>query len=434
MQGELMSNQNDSNNGKTRERNRTHLLTMFIVLSFLTMSILLMLVGVIQSRIMRDLAIENARTDSTIATSVVKILQTGKLIKRENGVEKLELAPSDFSHFDKQTRQILNVFNVVTLRFFDDSSRIIYSTEWNTIGDIEEDNEHLLRALNGEVFSMVKKQDIYARYSNEVVGVMDVMDTYVPVFGSEKQIIGSCEINLDISPYVADSRAWLFRSLADIGIIMLIMFSLLVGLMWKAARIIASHTMEIEDANNELRKVNDSLGRLATTDELTGLMNRRAAMQRLEEVWAQSDRNQTPLCCILIDVDHFKRINDEFGHAVGDEVLRRMATNMDRNTRAGETLCRLGGEEFLIICPLTTIDEAVVGAERIRHAVEGEFSDSSGRGTTISIGVAQKLSHMNRSDDLLIIADDMLYKAKRRGRNRVCSTDPPRLVESKKTG
>lgn len=434
MQGELMSNQNDSNNGKIRERSRTHLLTMFVVLSFLTILILLMLVGVIQSRIMRDLAIENARTDSTIATSVVKILQTGKLIKRENGVEKLELDPSDFSHFDKQTRQILNVFNVVKLRFFDDSSRIIYSTEWNTIGDIEEDNEHLLRALQGEVFSMVKKQDIYARYSNEVMGVMDVMDTYVPVFGSEKQIIGSCEINLDISPYVTDSRAWLFRSLADIGIIMLIMFSLLAGLMWKAARIIASHTMEIETANNELRKVNDSLGRLATTDELTGLMNRRAAMQRLEEVWAQSDRNHTPLCCILIDVDHFKRINDEFGHAVGDEVLRRMATNMDRNTRAGETLCRLGGEEFLIICPLTTIDEAVVGAERIRHAVEGEFSDSSGRGTTISIGVAQKLPHMNRSDDLLIIADDMLYKAKRRGRNRVCSTDPPRLIESKKTG
>ena len=86
------------------------------------------------------------------------------------------------------------------------------------------------------------------------------------------------------------------------------------------------------------------------------------------------------------------------------------------------------------MCPLTTIDEAVVGAERIRKGVEKEFSDSSGRGSTISIGVAQKLPYMTRSDDLLVIADDMLYKAKRQGRNRMCSTDPPRLVESKKTG
>lgn len=429
-----MSSRYDNHDDTTSVRKRTHLLTLFVVLSFITMSILLVLVGVVQNRIMRGLAIENARTDSTIATSVVKILQAGKLIKRVNGVERLELAAADFSQFDRQTRQILNVFNVVTLKFFDDSSRIIYSTDWNTIGDIEEDNEHLLRALNGEVYSIVKKQEIPARYSNEVASVLDVMDTYVPVFGSEKQIIGSCEINLDISPYIADSRAWLFRSLTDIGAIMLIMFGLLSGLMWKAARTIASHTIEIESANNELRKVNNSLSRLATTDELTGLMNRRAAMQRLEEAWAQSDRNQTPLCCILIDVDHFKRINDEFGHAVGDEVLRRMAINMDRNTRAGETLCRLGGEEFLIICPLSTIDEAVVGAERIRQGVEAEFSDSSGRGSTISIGVAQKVPYMSRSDDLLIIADDMLYKAKRRGRNRMCSTDTPRLVESKKTG
>ena len=429
-----MSSRGNNIDDTTSGRKRTSLLMLFVILSFFTMLLLLVFVGVIQNRIMRGLAIENARTDSTIATSVVKILQSGKLIKRVDGVEKLELAAADLSQFDRQTWQILNVFNVVTIKFFDDSAQTVYSTDWNEIGEIEEGNERLLRALNGEVLSIVKKQETYARYSSEVASVLDVMETYVPVFGSKKQIIGSCEINLDISPYIADSRAWLFRSLTDIGVIMLIMFGLLSGLMWKASRTIASHTVEIESANNELRKANNSLGRLATTDELTGLMNRRAAMQRLEEAWAQSDRNQTPLCCILIDVDHFKRINDEFGHAVGDEVLRRMATNMDRSTRAGETLCRLGGEEFLIMCPLTTIDEAVVGAERIRKGVEKEFSDSSGRGSTISIGVAQKLPYMTRSDDLLVIADDMLYKAKRQGRNRMCSTDPPRLVESKKTG
>ena len=157
-----MSSRYDNHDDTTSVRKRTNLLTLFVVLSFITMSILLVLVGVVQNRIMRGLAIENARTDSTIATSVVKILQAGKLIKRVNGVEKLELAAADFSQFDRQTRQILNVFNMVTLKFFDDSSRIIYSTDWNTIGDIEEDNEHLLRALNGEVYSIVKKQEIPA--------------------------------------------------------------------------------------------------------------------------------------------------------------------------------------------------------------------------------------------------------------------------------
>ncbi len=130
---------------------------------------------------------------------------------------------------------------------------------------------------------------------------------------------------------------------------------------------------------------------------------------------------------ICIDIDHFKRCNDTYGHDVGDMVLRHTARILSKQVRAGETVCRLGGEEFLILLPSAQAEMATVAAERIRAAIEtnrvkcGDLELS----VTISIGVAERTGATPSPEDLLKLADQALYEAKRTGRNRVCLAGAP---------
>ena len=126
---------------------------------------------------------------------------------------------------------------------------------------------------------------------------------------------------------------------------------------------------EIEIAYRKLAAANERLDRMASTDELTGLFNRREAMVRLGDCWASAERHGDPLACIVLDIDHFKNVNDTYGHAAGDIVLRETAGVLRASARREEAVCRLGGEEFLIICPRSTEAMAAVAAQRLRQAV-----------------------------------------------------------------
>jgi diguanylate cyclase (GGDEF)-like protein len=136
----------------------------------------------------------------------------------------------------------------------------------------------------------------------------------------------------------------------------------------------------------------------------------------------------------MIDIDHFKRVNDRYGHDAGDEVLRKTAGLLRDETRQSDVLCRLGGEEFLCIHVATELVSAANSAERLRAAVEdhvievGEFNQN----VTISLGVAERTSGMLTFDDLLKLADEHLYQAKDAGRNRVVAKGgpPPRALSA----
>ncbi|MCC7292380.1 MAG: response regulator [Phycisphaerales bacterium] len=177
----------------------------------------------------------------------------------------------------------------------------------------------------------------------------------------------------------------------------------------------------LEVAMNRLQAANIKLHRLATTDELTGLTNRREALRRVDELWESSTRYSEPLSCIMIDIDHFKRFNDTYGHDVGDRVLKQTAATLKRCTRGGERTCRVGGEEFLLVCPKTRAEGAAIAAERMRRAVEDAPLMHHGQrlGITLSLGVAERAPAMSSVDDLLKAADGALYRAKHGGRNRV---------------
>jgi diguanylate cyclase (GGDEF)-like protein len=124
---------------------------------------------------------------------------------------------------------------------------------------------------------------------------------------------------------------------------------------------------------------------------------------------------------MMIDVDRFKRVNDEYGHEVGDIVLTEVGQILRSHARQGEEVARLGGEEFLVICPNTSAQQASIGAERLRAAVDSHVIQTPGREirTTVSIGVAERTSAMQSLDALLKAADEAVYAAKSAGRNQV---------------
>jgi two-component system cell cycle response regulator len=162
---------------------------------------------------------------------------------------------------------------------------------------------------------------------------------------------------------------------------------------------------------------------LAVTDPLTGLHNRRYMAGQLGALVRRAARGGEPVACLLVDIDHFKRINDSFGHDVGDEVLREFAVRLATNVRAVDLACRFGGEEFVVIMPDTGLEVAHRIAERLRLHVAGSPFRVAGvedpLSVTISIGVACTKAVGETPDALLKRADEAVYDAKAKGRNRV---------------
>ncbi len=179
----------------------------------------------------------------------------------------------------------------------------------------------------------------------------------------------------------------------------------------------------IENAMNRAR-----LMRSGITDFLTGWHNRRYLQTRLKEELARAQRQSRSVACLMIDVDHFKQVNDSFGHLGGDEVLRELANRIQGHIRASDTAARFGGDEFAILLPDTGQPEAVLLAERIRQTVAAtpvELGNSRNYSVSLSIGVAAISPQRNGTDlnaladRLLSDADAALYRAKNEGRDRV---------------
>jgi diguanylate cyclase (GGDEF)-like protein len=157
------------------------------------------------------------------------------------------------------------------------------------------------------------------------------------------------------------------------------------------------------------------------TDPLTGLANRRWLEQRLDEELDRVRRYGRPLCLAILDMDHFKMVNDRLGHAAGDEVLRKLAALLLDERRSTDLVCRYGGEELVLILPETRSGDAVILAERIRARAEsgalGRHADSTP--ITLSVGIAGTAPERDLPSTLFAAADEALYRAKSDGRNRV---------------
>ncbi len=179
----------------------------------------------------------------------------------------------------------------------------------------------------------------------------------------------------------------------------------------------------VAERTQALLEANQRLEDIAMTDVLTGLPNRRHVLTRLAREWERSLSDGLPLACIMVDADYFKQINDTYGHDAGDEVLRRLARELKASVRTDDIVGRLGGDEFLIICPRTPLDGAMQVAEKLRREI-AELRVPAGGGEwcgSISTGVAVRKENMSHLEDLLKAADDGVYIAKRNGRNSVAA-------------
>ena len=171
----------------------------------------------------------------------------------------------------------------------------------------------------------------------------------------------------------------------------------------------------------------EQVKQLAYLDGLTGIFNRRYFELRITEEIERASRYSHELSVVMVDIDHFKRINDEFGHLLGDEVLRQIGRMFSTQLRKPDVLCRYGGEEFALLLPEATPERATSVAEKLRHTIERYPFPGVPRPVTLSAGIASFPGHGTTRDELVQAADAALYAAKQAGRNRVLvgGTRPP---------
>ncbi|MGB5919320.1 diguanylate cyclase [Arcobacter sp.] len=181
------------------------------------------------------------------------------------------------------------------------------------------------------------------------------------------------------------------------------------------------HSLEekVKQRTKELILKNEELHILSITDKLTGLYNRVQLDKTLHIEVSKSLNSQNDFCIIIIDIDFFKRVNDNYGHQIGDDVLVETANTLKNSIRKSDILGRWGGEEFLIICPQLKIEDAVIIGNKLKEAVEKHNFSTYPKNVTISLGLADFYKGITKSEEILANADKALYEAKTNGRNQV---------------
>jgi diguanylate cyclase (GGDEF)-like protein len=219
--------------------------------------------------------------------------------------------------------------------------------------------------------------------------------------------------------YVEMVPRWVWIMVVAVPIMLLLLsFAIkrMVGLEVERTRL-ARRQRQLESEQRTLRGQSEQLRHQATNDPLTGILNRTGLGEELSRVAQSGDENLFPLSLIFIDIDHFKRINDEHGHSVGDQVIKGMAELTRSHIQRQDLFARWGGEEFLLVCPLTRAHEAQRIAERLRQIVAGRVWPGGIR-VTSSFGVSEAVAGEDLSETIRR-ADEAMYRAKQNGRDRV---------------
>lgn len=222
-------------------------------------------------------------------------------------------------------------------------------------------------------------------------GEVWIENSSVPVYGSDGRIIGYQGVGRDVS-----------------------------GRRRHEAHLLQSQ-QQLENMLQEVVEEKSALQELATRDPLTGIYNRRFLDAALSREFARAEREGKPLAIIMLDLDHFKMVNDEYGHSAGDEVLKALAEILKKGARESDLICRYGGEEFMAVMPNMSAEQALERVELWRRQLEDTtvvVDDFSIR-ITFSAGIAVFPEHGEQSEQLLARADEMLYKSKQDGRNRI---------------
>lgn len=325
-----------------------------------------------------------------------------------------EIPPERLEQLDARIRQFLKAFDIVKIKVYTRDRRIIYSTDREIIGERDLGNRRLSNALSGRNDAKLVRKDRVQDLANESKLDVDVVETYVPIYDDAGEVIGCFEVYIDVSHYRGEIWQIVSIALVVIALIPLVVYGI-------AFIFLRKITQKLRDAQNALE-------RYAATDPLTGLHNRRHILARARQELARLQRERahhkahTGMSVTMLDLDHFKKVNDAYGHLVGDEVLKETALRIQATTRAYDLVGRLGGEEFVVVHPDADYMQARTIAGRIWEAIRAQPYVIEGNKikVTASLGVATlDLTTENDLTPALQRADRALYNAKKAGRDRV---------------
>ena len=312
------------------------------------------------------------------------------------------------AYLDKTSKD----YDLWKVNIFSKSGETIYSTAKNNIGQLNKNPYFHEIVAKGKVYTKVVHKDSKS-LENKVV-TSDVVETYIPVMEKGK-FVGAFELYYNISPRKAAMDAIVAQTnLLLYSLTTIILLVILGGAVLLHRKII------------ERKRFENTLYTLASRDALTGIYNRRRLIEILQWEVEKQSRNQKNSCLLMFDIDHFKNVNDNYGHQAGDDVLVAVAEACQQVIRKSDLIARYGGEEFIVLLPATEQAGAVELAEKLRQTV-AELRTPCVRGeirVTVSIGVVDFSKIPELSFDTAIkFADDCLYRAKKSGRNKVCAND-----------
>lgn len=389
-------------------------ISVFNILSMLTfvmtaaMIIILFLSWISLHHLYRSYIVKHAEADAvSISQSFLASNRELLLPSAERGNRQLDITAINHQRLDDTFRQFLSPFNVIKVKIFSTDGTIIYSTDPSLIGKLDRGNIQLNKALSGYNSSKIQTKNKMTDLAFEPRFDVDVVETYVPIYNLNEVIIGSFEIYQDMTHFRSDIDKGVRLGVLVLLFILLIVFSI-------AFIIVQSITKKLVVAQNELQS-------LASIDSLTSVYNRRYIFKQLKIEACRVFRGKGELSIILIDLDFFKKINDSYGHPVGDAVLQKVAKTIQDNIREYDTLGRYGGEEFLVVLPNANTTNALEIAERVRKSIESLVIEYNKQiiPITISCGVSTLSSSETSIEQLIKIADKALYTAKENGRNQI---------------
>ena len=412
----------------SRQKDPASLLRLYVTTAVISVIMIVLLSGFSFYRIFSGFVINSAKADSLQLCHLLLDQQSSTLFKYLSGQSGLlVIDKQEMSQLDHNMRRFLHPLDIVKIKIYDASRRIIYSTESTLIGKTDDHNLRLNNALAGNVDAKQVTKENARDLAGEPLMDVDVVETYVPIrseavnpsngYQSSRiqtgKVLGSFEVYVNVTRY----RDQIRTGLAVMTALTLAVLAAVFGFSYLLLR----------RGTSQLKEVQAKLEVQANTDVLTGIANRGYVMARGEEEFSRALRNnlkgpEAPtLGCIMLDIDHFKNVNDTKGHTAGDEVLREVVNRLRKIVRPYDIIGRYGGEEFLVLLPDTKFEDGVEVAERIRMAIRRNPITISGDNIRVSVSLGiSSLNEKDQSvDDLLKRADEGLYKAKNAGRDRV---------------
>lgn len=394
--------------------NPDSLLYLLVWPALVSIMLIILLSGYSFYRIFSGFVISKAKEESVQLCNVM-IDQQKHLLFRAQPDQPLQVAvhENDLAPIDRNLRHFLRPFGIIKIKVYDSSRKIVYSTEPGIIGKLDLNNHRLNNALSGTIDAKLETRDKAVDLVEEQLLNVDVVETYVPIKNGAGAVIGSFEVYVNVTPYREQVRHGV--------IVMVLLLSLVL------AAVTGVSCQLIRRGAGQLSQARTKLDLIAVTDVLTGIANRGHVIMRGEEEFGRilrcRDRNLRPpdMGCVMIDIDHFKNVNDTYGHPAGDVVLTELARRLSTTVRPYDVIGRFGGEEFIALLPETSFEQSLIVAERIRATMREmpfEAGDEKIR-LTVSLGVSCSSETDVTLNDLLRRADEGLRKAKNSGRDRI---------------